>query len=63
MIESLIKVLWEFRGRKDHSLQGGVFKGSFLELVAELGLEGWTKCERWRLDEGIPAEVESISEK
>lgn len=42
--------------RKEGSYPAGVLTGDFMELVAELGLEGWTKCEQWRLEEGIPNE-------
>lgn len=50
MGESLIKVLQEFRGRRDH-VQQGCLKVT-MELVPEQGLEGWTRWEQWRLEEG-----------
>lgn len=40
--------------RKEGSHPAGVIRGGFVELVAELGLEGWTRYEQWRWEEGHP---------
>lgn len=49
--ESSVKV------QKKGSHPAGVLRGDFIELVAELHLERWTRYEQWRLKD-IQSEIQ-----